>query len=48
MYWNEDDTIGNNTQPERLTLTWDVLKSALKGFAIAPAAGLTLTWDVLK
>ena len=25
MYWNEDDTIGNNTQPG-LTLTWDVLK----------------------
>ena len=32
----------------RLTLTWDVLKSAQASNILASVYRLTLTWDVLK
>ena len=47
MYWNlaKMSVLYNSN---RLTLTWDVLKSVAPRQNAPTGAGLTLTWDVLK
>ena len=47
MYWNMCCAVDWMLQ-NRLTLTWDVLKSVAPRQNAPTGAGLTLTWDVLK
>ena len=48
MYWNKCKSIVSPSVVDRLTLTWDVLKSNLIINSEKYSIWLTLTWDVLK
>ena len=47
MYWNLS-ILTIHAHPNRLTLTWDVLKLLKLSYPCSSSIGLTLTWDVLK